>query len=59
MPIRVPKKQENKEPVECTSEVRANNPPKVKSMIKEFPITQVVSVRKFHVPQGRGNLVLI
>ena len=40
MPIRVPEKQENKKPVESTSEVRANNPPKVKPVIKEFPITQ-------------------
>ena len=40
MPIRVPEKQENKEPTESTSTVPANNPPKVKSVIKESPITQ-------------------
>ena len=40
MPIRVPEKQENKEPTESISAVPANNPPKVKSVIKESPITQ-------------------
>ena len=40
MPIRVPEKQENKEPTESTSAVPANNPQKVKSVIKESPITQ-------------------
>ena len=40
MPIRVPEKQDNKETIERTDVMLANDPPKVKSVIEESPITQ-------------------
>ena len=40
MPIEVPEKQRNKEPTESIGRVPAKDPPKVKSMIEESPITQ-------------------
>ena len=40
MPIEVPEKQRNKEPIESIGKVSAKDPPKVKSMIEESPITQ-------------------
>ena len=49
--------QKGEEPTKSISRVLAKEPPKVKSLIEESPITQ--KVWSFHIPWRREDLVLI